>query len=79
VNIWCGIINDMLIGPVIVEDQMTGDSYLHFLQNDLPEQLEDGPLDTRRHIYLQHNGAQIHYTRMVIQYLNNMYPNWWIG
>ena len=45
-NVWCGIINDMLIGPVTVEDQMTGDSYLHFLQHELPEQLEDFPLDT---------------------------------
>ena len=50
-------LNDMLIGPVIVEDRMTGDSYLHFLQNDLPEELEDVPLDTRRHMYLQHDGA----------------------
>ena len=55
-HVWCGIINDMLIGPAIVEDRMTGDSYLHFLQNDLPEHLEDVPLDTRRHMYLQHDG-----------------------
>ena len=47
-NVWCGIINDMLIGPVIVEDRMTGDNYLHFLQHELPEQLEDVPLDIRR-------------------------------
>lgn len=79
VNVWCGIINDMLIGPAIVEDRMTGDSYLHFLQNDLPEQLEDVPLETRRHMYLQHDGSPIHYTRMVTQHLNNTYPNRWIG
>ena len=79
VNVWCGIINNMLIGHVIVEDRMTGDSYLHFLQNDIPEQLEDVPLDTRRHMYLQHNAAPIHYTRMVIQHPNNTYPNQWIG
>ena len=42
---------------------MTGDSYLHFLQTDLPEQLEDVPLETRRHMYLQHDGAPIHYTQ----------------
>ena len=41
VNVWCGIINDMLIGRVIIEHRMTGDSYLHFLHTDLPEQLED--------------------------------------
>ena len=79
VNVWCGIINDMLIGPAIVEDRMTGDSYLQFLQNDLPEHLEDVPLDTRRHMYLQHDGSPIHYTRKVTQHLNNMYPNRWIG
>ena len=78
-NVWCGIINDMLIGPVIVEDRMTGDIYLHFLQHELPEQLEDVPLDTRRHMYLQHDGSPIHYTRMVTQLLNNTYPNRWIG
>jgi hypothetical protein len=44
-----GIINDMLIGPAIVEDRMTGDSYL-------PELLEDVPLDTRRHMYLHQDG-----------------------
>jgi len=30
-------------------------------------------------MYLQQDGAPIHYTRMVIQHLNNTYPNWWIG
>jgi len=79
VNVWCGIINDMLIGPVIIEHRMTGDSYLHFLQNYLPEQLENVSLDTRRHMYLQHDEAPIHYTKKVIQRLNNTYPNRWIG
>ena len=59
-DVWCGINNDMLIGPAIVEDRMTGDSYLHFLQNHLPEQLEDVPLETRLHMYLQHDGSPIH-------------------
>jgi len=58
---------------------MTGNSYLQFLQNDPPEHLEDVPLDTRRHMYLQHDGSPIHYTRKVTQHLNNTYPNWWIG
>jgi hypothetical protein len=75
----CGIINGVLIGPVFVEDRMTGDNYLQFLQNDLQEHIEDVPLDTRRHMYILHNGAQIHYTRKETQHLNNTYPNWWIG
>jgi hypothetical protein len=30
----------LLIGPFILEDSMTGQNYLEFLQNELPEQLE---------------------------------------
>ena len=35
------MIDDMLIGPVILDDRMTGQNYLDFLQNELPKQLED--------------------------------------
>ena len=68
----------MLIGPAIVEDRLTGDSYLQFLQNDLSEHLEDIPLVTRRHMYLQHDGSHIHCTRKITQHLNNTNPNRWI-
>jgi len=37
------IIDDMLIGLVILDDRMTGQNYLDFLQNELPKQLEDVP------------------------------------
>ena len=40
INVWCGMIDDMLIGPVILDDRMTGQNYLDFLQNELPKQLE---------------------------------------
>jgi hypothetical protein len=39
ITVWCGMINDMLNGPIILEDRMTGKNYLDFLQNGLPEQL----------------------------------------
>jgi hypothetical protein len=38
VNVWCGMIDDMLIGPVTSDDLMTGHNYLDFQQNGLPEQ-----------------------------------------
>jgi len=41
------MIDDMLIGPVILDDHMTGQNYLDFLQNELPNQLEDVPLAKR--------------------------------
>jgi capsid portal protein len=41
------MIDDMLIGPVILDDHVTGNNYLNFLQNGLPKQLEDVPLAKR--------------------------------
>ena len=31
INVWCGMIDDMFIGPVILNDHMTGQNYLDFL------------------------------------------------
>jgi len=45
------MIDDMLIGPVILDDRMTGKNCLDFLQNELPKQLEDVPLATRIAMY----------------------------
>ena len=58
------MIDDMLIGSVILDDRMTGQNYLDFLQNELPKQLEDVPLATRIAMYFQHDGAPSHYTDM---------------
>ena len=41
------MIDEMLIGPVILDDRMTGQNYVDFLQNKLPKQLENVPLATR--------------------------------
>jgi hypothetical protein len=52
---WCGMIEGMSIGPVILDDRMTGHNYLHFLQDGLPEQLEDVPLASWIAVSFQHD------------------------
>jgi len=66
-------------GHFNLDVHMTGQNYLDFLQNELPNQLEDVPLATRIAMYFQHDGAPSHYTRHVMQHLNDTYPNRWIG
>ena len=66
-------------GPVILDDRKTGQNYLDFLQNELPKQLEYVPLTTRIAMYFQHDGAPSHYTRHVMQHLNDAFLNRWIG
>jgi hypothetical protein len=47
VNVWFAVLDDQLIGPFILEGRLTGQAYLKFLADDLPQLLEDVPLDKR--------------------------------
>ena len=45
VNVWCAVLDDQLIGPFILDGRLTGEAYLRFLQEELPQLLEDVSLD----------------------------------
>lgn len=79
VNVWAGIVGDRLIGPHILPATLTGDIYAAFLQWTLPELLENVPLDIRRRLWIQQDGAPAHFSRAARQILDNHYPNRWIG
>src|SRR5215469_13392489 len=79
VNVWCAVLDDQLIGPFILEGRLTGEAYLRFLQEELPQLLEDVPLDKRSRMYFQHDGAAPHSSRVVTNFLNYRFPGRWIG
>lgn len=80
INVWIGIIDDHLIGPVrLLPNKLTAETYLHFLQETLPELLEDLPIALRRDMWYMHDGAPPHFGRIVRDYLNEQFPNKWIG
>lgn len=79
INVWAGLIGDILIGPVILPRTLTGERFLSLLANELPELLEDVPLAYRRRMYLQMDGCPAHYSRNVRSFLNENYRNQWIG
>ena len=79
VNVWAGIVGDCLIGPFALPARLNGETYLNFLQNSIPELLEDVPLEIRRQMIFMHGGAPPHYTNVVRQHLNRNYPDRWIG
>jgi hypothetical protein len=43
INVWCGVIDVMLIGPVILDGRVTGHNYLDCVRSKLPEYLKDAP------------------------------------
>ena len=79
VNLWAGIMNGAIIGPFELPARLRGPDYLNFLQNDLPNLLENLPLAIRAQMWFQHDGAPAHWARVVRQFLNAVFPERWIG
>lgn len=79
VNVWCGILNGVIIGPYLYEGILDGQRYLNFLRNVLPGLLNDVPNHIRQNMWFQQDGAPPHNARIVTNYLNTTFPNSWIG
>jgi len=73
------VLGNRLIGPFVFHNNLTGNTYEAFLRNELPGLLEDIPLMVSSQMYFQHDGAPPHYTRHVREYLNESFPNRWLG
>lgn len=78
VNMWAGIIDDQIM-IYMLPAHLNGQIYLIFLQEVLPELLENVALGIRRQMWLQHDGAPAHFAVNVRNHLNNAFPNSWIG
>jgi len=40
VDIWCGVIESQVIGPFVLEERLTSERYLRFLEGNLPMLLD---------------------------------------
>ncbi|KAK4322811.1 hypothetical protein Pmani_006476 [Petrolisthes manimaculis] len=77
INVLAGIFGDHLIGPIILPQRLTANVYTRFLQDDLPIQLEDVSLRTRRQMWFMQDGSSAHFARgrPTRDFLNGMYPD----
>lgn len=78
VNVWCGLIDNKIIGPYFFDQILNGDSYFNFLENQLEDFLDELPLQHFRRIIFQQDGAPPHSTLRVRNHLNQRF-NIWIG
>lgn len=73
--VWGGIIGDHLIGPYFFDGNVTGQSYLEMLQNNvIPALVERGY--TISDVIFQHDGAPPHFTLDVREWLDNTFDEW---
>lgn len=80
-NVWGGIIGNVLLGPVFLPPRLNGATYHRFLAYELPQLLEDIPIALRRRMWFMHDGAPAHFSMIARNWLNqaNHYRNRWIG
>ncbi len=79
VHVLYGILRNSLIGPHFFHDTLNAQSYLRFLQENLPELLQEVPLALRRNMYFMRNGAPPHFGTQVRRFLDTTYTRRWIG
>jgi hypothetical protein len=77
INVWCGIVHDLLIGPYVLPARLTGPVHRDFLEQSLPELLEDVLLHVRRRMWFMHVGAPAHFSTYAREYLNAVFPARW--
>lgn len=79
INVWCGIVGNMILGPVFFDVNLNGNIFLNFLQTEFMELIEDLPLATRHALIFQLDGAPCHFSAQVREWLNVNFTNKWIG
>ena len=79
VNIRVGIVHDFLIGPYLLPRQLSAQIYWVFLQEKLPEMMEEILLALRGNMWFQHDRAVVLFARQVWEHLIATYNDHWIG
>jgi hypothetical protein len=67
------------VGPFEFPPRLNADIYRKFLQDNLPDPLDKMHLQNYANHMFQHDGAPAHFVITVREFLNQEYPNRWIG
>ena len=77
VNVWCAVTATGVIGPFFfATPTVTANAYLKMLQEFV---IDNIPLQIRQKGYFQQDGTPPHFARTVRAYLDQTFPNRWIG
>lgn len=78
-NVWAGIWNDQKVGPFFIEGNLNGEKYETMLREEIVPAIQLLTNNQINDIYFQQDGAPPHYSRTVRQYLDEVFPDQWIG
>ena len=70
INVWVGILNDILIGPFFIDGNLNARAYEELLRNQIVPRIRKITGDNFQNIWFQQDGAAAHYGREVRAYLD---------
>ena len=80
VKVWCGIVDNHVLGQHVLPPWLTSPVYRQFVEHELPGLLhEDVSLATRNSMWFMHDGAPAHFSHVAREYLDVAYPNRCMG
>lgn len=89
INVWAGILGNSIIGPLFINGNLNGEMYAEMLDTAIEPLIirevenqrgANGNLALDEHLlHFQQDGAPPHYVRPVREWLDNHYPEQWIG
>jgi hypothetical protein len=74
-----GIHGDAIVGPVFLDNKLTGVRHHQHLENTLQPFLNEMTLTSRLRYYFQQDGAPPHFSTVARQWLNQWLSGRWIG
>jgi len=77
VSVWIGMSSYGIIVPFFFTSTITGESYVEMLKDNFQPAIAD--LYDLDDFWYQHDGAPAHYSRIACEYLDEMFPDRWIG
>lgn len=75
--VWAGISSAGIVGPVFFEGTVSGEKYLEKLKTAIVPALKERP--DFNSLYFQHDGAPPHFATAVRNFLDETFPDKWIG
>lgn len=76
VSVWCGLIGEHLLDPIIFDGSLTGQVYLNMLEAEIEDQIDGLPLALSRHLIWHQDGAPPHNVIPVKMFLDGKYLQW---
>lgn len=77
-NVWCCLKRHCLV-YYIFRGTLNSNQYIEILEHNLENLLDNLPLEERQTVVFQQDGAPAHNALIVRNYLNELFPNNWMG